>query len=179
MVMYKRRVNLCQYFRQKVERLCCCFKFRILLLRCHITNSTVYSFMLILASTQNGTTQYRYCHMIPITTKRIQDSSVGQVIFQYLTRKPAPKVAVQDVSLCIPDIQVRILFAQDCQFRCHRCVIGIFADLSVAQIHTGARQVHSSFFTWMQVMSVHHFGLIVSFPKSSFRICMLSSGLLP
>ena len=43
------KMDLCQYFRQKkLKRLCCCFKFLILLLlRRHITNSTMYSFTVI------------------------------------------------------------------------------------------------------------------------------------
>lgn len=44
-------LDLCQYFREKkLKRSCCCFKFLILLLlRRHITNSTMYSFAVISA----------------------------------------------------------------------------------------------------------------------------------
>ena len=72
---------------------------------------------------------------IPLTAKCVQDSFTAQAIFKCLARILASKIAMKDDPSCIPDIQARILYRFNCQFRRHRCAIGIPYNLSAAQIH--------------------------------------------
>ncbi len=62
-------------------------------------------------------------------------------------------VTMQDDSFCIPDVQAGILYRFHCQFRCHRCAIGIADDFTAAQIHD-RRQISPSFFLHMDVGNI-------------------------
>ena len=82
---------------------------------------------------------------ISLTAKGMQDFFPGQAVFKCLARILASKVAVQNDPFCIPDVQARILYRFHCQFRCHRCAIGIADDFTAAQIHDRC-QISPSFF---------------------------------
>ncbi len=90
---------------------------------------------------------------VSLTAKGMQDFFPGQAVFKCLARILASKVAVQNDPFCIPDVQARILYRFHCQFRCHRCAIGIADDFTAAQIHD-RRQISPSFFLHMDVGNI-------------------------
>ena len=116
---------------------------------------------------------------VSLTAKRMQDFFPGQAVFKCLARILASKVTMQNDSFCIPHVQAGILYRFHCQFRRHRCAIGITDDFTAAQIHD-RRQISPSFFLHMDVGNIcAPFWLMVSVSKSRFKIFTLLSGTLP
>ena len=89
----------------------------------------------------------------PLRLKECRISFLAQAVFKRLARILASKVTMQNDSFCIPDVQARILYRFHCQFRCHRCAIGIADDFTAAQIHD-RRQISPSFFLHMDAGNI-------------------------
>ena len=101
---------------------------------------------------QAGSEAYGRAETALCGSKEVQPPC-AQAIFRRFTRILASKVTMQNDSFCIPDVQAGILYRFHCQFRCHRCAIGIADDFTAAQIHD-RRQISPSFFLHMDVGNI-------------------------
>ncbi len=90
---------------------------------------------------------------VSLTAKGMQDFFPGQAVFKCLARILASKVTMQNDSFCIPNVQAGILYRFHCQFRRHRCAIGITDDFTATQIHD-RHQISPSFFLHMDVGNI-------------------------
>ena len=93
----------------------------------------------------------------------------AQIILKCLARVLASKITTQNNPLCIPDIQVGILYRLYCKISCHGRAISISDNLAAAQIHYGS-QICPSFFRHMDIIDIRTPFLIDGFRfKVSFQ----------